>query len=96
MPTWIPLRVDVLAHQRRRCYGAAVEAALFDRPSHDGRAGTPLAPRLLELLSQLDADGHDTKKLRTELRELLEAADFGPLPSWYQRTPETSRSPRGT
>ncbi len=72
MCAWIPLSVDACEHHRRRCYGAAVESALLGRPAREVRVGEPHAPRLLELLSQLDADGHDTEKLRTELWGLLE------------------------
>ena len=59
---------------RRRCYGAAVEAALVHSSKPNGPPG---APRLQELLTQLDADGHDTVALREELGHLLDAVGMG-------------------
>lgn len=53
----------------RRCYGAAVEAALADVLKDPGERRS--APRLRELMSQLDADGHNTTALRRELAQLL-------------------------
>lgn len=58
---------------RRRCYGAAVEEALAPYIEQHANAIGPSAPRLRELLSQLDADGHETGALREELEWLLEA-----------------------
>ena len=52
----------------RRCYGQAVEEAMLDVGASGGRA-----PRLTELMTQLDADGHDTARLRTELESLVDA-----------------------
>jgi len=68
----------------RRCYGAAVEAALA--PIRHDPAAHPSAPRLQELLSQLDADGHDTTALRQELEELLEVLGLA-LPVPNAKTP---------
>ncbi len=64
-----PRTALVPGSRMRRCYGAAVEAALvelFIDPSNP-----PSAPRLRELMSQLDADGHNTVALRQELEDLL-------------------------
>lgn len=64
-----PTSALVPGSRHRRCYGAAVEAAVVDiliNPSIP-----PTAPRLRELLSQLDADGHDIIALRIELDELV-------------------------
>jgi len=69
---------------RRRCYGAAVEAALA--PIRYDPAASPSAPRLQELLSQLDADGHDTTALRQELGQLLDVVGLV-LPARNARTP---------
>lgn len=64
-----PTTALVPGSRHRRCYGAAVEAAVADvliNPSNP-----PTAPRLHELLSQLDADGHNIVALRIELDELV-------------------------
>ena len=76
---------------RRRCYGAAVEAALAHVKLH--RAVPPTAPRLQELLSQLDADGHETAALRDELGQLLDAAGMG-LPALRTDPPPLSPAPQ--
>ncbi len=57
----------------RRCYGAAVEAAIVGAVVSEDADWKPRAPRLHELLSQLDADGHDTRQFRAELSQLLSA-----------------------
>jgi hypothetical protein len=54
----------------RRCYGQAVEAAVTAAESHGEQA--PRAPRLTELMTQLDADGHNTTQLRIELEGLID------------------------
>ena len=69
---------------RRRCYGAAVEAALA--PIRSDRTARPSAPRLQELMSQLDADGHNTAALREELSQLLDAVAIA-LPGFHTRLP---------
>jgi hypothetical protein len=69
LPYAAPITVWVPGSRHRRCYGAAVEAALAETlldPS-----GQRSAPRLRELMSQLDADGHNTVALRKELGDLL-------------------------
>jgi len=63
------MTLSVPGSTRRRCYGAAVEAALDDVLF--GQSNPSSAPRLRELLSQLDADGHDTAALRMELDALM-------------------------
>ena len=72
------------SNRRRRCYGAAVEAALA--PVRSDPAACPSAPRLQELKSQLDADGHDTTAFRQELEQLLDVAGLV-LPAQYSKTP---------
>ncbi len=73
---------------RRRCYGAAVEEALAPFTEQDANANRPSAPRLRELLSQLDADGHETGALREELEWLLETLGME-LPAFrWLRPPE--------
>lgn len=69
---------------RRRCYGASVEAALA--PIRSDRTAPPSAPRLQELMSQLDADGHNTAALREELSQLLNAVAIA-LPGFHTRLP---------
>ena len=54
----------------RRCYGRAVEHALDEYAAVGDFAGR--APRLTELMTQLDADGHDTTLLRAELGSLVD------------------------
>lgn len=54
----------------RRCYGQAVEQAVTAAESHGELAHR--APRLTELMTQLDADGHNTTQLRLELEGLLD------------------------
>ena len=58
-----PLRV-------RRCYGHAVEQAVTE--SQTRGEFTSRAPRLNELMTQLDADGHNTTQLRLELEGLVD------------------------
>ena len=77
--------------RRRRCYGAAVEAALAHVTLH--QASPPTARRLQELLSQLDADGHDTAALRDELGQLLDAAGMG-LPALRTEPPPVLPAPQ--
>jgi hypothetical protein len=73
---------------RRRCYGAAVEEALAPSIEQHANATGPSAPRLRELLSQLDADGHETGALREELEWLLEALGMElPAFSWLRPPP---------
>jgi hypothetical protein len=71
---------------RRRCYGAAVEEALAPCIEQYRNATRPNAPRLRELLSQLDADGHETGALREELGWLLEALGME-LPAFHWLRP---------
>jgi hypothetical protein len=59
---------ETAAPRPRRCYGQAVEEAM----RHVAGSGER-APRLTELMTQLDADGHDTTRLRTELESLVDA-----------------------
>lgn len=54
----------------RRCYGQAVEQAVMRTQSHG--EFTTRAPRLTELMTQLDADGHNTTQLRIELEGLID------------------------
>jgi hypothetical protein len=54
----------------RRCYGAAVEQAVSASDTRGDFGGH--APRLTELMTQLDADGHDTALLRLELSQLVD------------------------
>lgn len=54
----------------RRCYGQAVEEAVTASESHGEQVAR--APRLTELMTQLDADGHNTTQLRLELEGLLD------------------------
>ena len=54
----------------RRCYGAAVELAVSEAGARGDFSGH--APRLTELMTQLDADGHDTAQLRMELSRLVD------------------------
>lgn len=54
----------------RRCYGQVVEQAVTAAESHGEQAHR--APRLTELMTQLDADGHNTTQLRLELEGLLD------------------------
>lgn len=54
----------------RRCYGQAVEQAVTRSQSHG--EFTTRAPRLTELMTQLDADGHNTTQLRIELEGLID------------------------
>lgn len=54
----------------RRCYGHAVEQAVTE--SRTRGEFTTRAPRLTELMTQLDADGHDTTQLRHELEGLVD------------------------
>lgn len=79
MSVLISPQFDVaLPSRQRRCYGAAVEAALA--PVHSDLATQLRAPRLKELLSQLDADGHDTDALRRELALILLYVGLSPRP----------------
>jgi hypothetical protein len=68
-----------------------VEAALAHVTLH--QASPPTARRLQELLSQLDADGHDTAALRHELGQLLDAVGMG-LPALRTDTPPLLPAPR--
>lgn len=61
----------------RRCYGAAVEAALAE--ALFAQSNPLSAPRLRELMSQLDADGHNTVAMRTELDELVASGSTNDL-----------------
>jgi len=54
----------------RRCYGEAVEQAITEAEVRGDLSG--LAPRLTELMMQLDADGHNTTQLRLELEKLID------------------------
>lgn len=54
----------------RRCYGQAVEQAVTESQSRG--EFTSRAPRLTELMTQLDADGHNTTQLRIELESLVD------------------------
>ncbi len=54
----------------RRCYGHAVEQAVTE--SQTRGEFTSRAPRLNELMTQLDADGHNTTQLRLELEGLID------------------------
>lgn len=54
----------------RRCYGQAVEEAVTVAESRGEQAHR--APRLTELMTQLDADGHNTTQLRLELEHLID------------------------
>lgn len=54
----------------RRCYGHAVEQAVTE--SQTRGEFTTRAPRLVELMTQLDADGHNTTQLRLELEGVLD------------------------
>lgn len=54
----------------RRCYGQAVEAAVTKTETRGEL--TTRAPRLTELMTQLDADGHNTTQLRIELEGLID------------------------
>ena len=54
----------------RRCYGQAVEQAMTEVEFTREVRGR--APRLTELMTQLDADGHDTTHLRRELEGLID------------------------
>ena len=83
----------VPAGGRRRCYGAAVEAALAQVTLYPAPPST--APRLQELLSQLDADGHDTAALREELEQLLVAVGMG-LPELRTDIPPLLPAPQIT
>jgi len=57
-------------NRARRCYGHAVEQAVTEAESHGELSG--IAPRLTELMTQLDADGHNTTQLRLELESLVD------------------------
>ena len=81
--TW-PKVEGIPAGARRRCYGAAVEAALASVRYDPG--ARPSAPRLQELLSQLDADGHDTTAFRQELEQILDVMGLI-LPARSGKTP---------
>jgi hypothetical protein len=54
----------------RRCYGQAVEEAVTGAESRGEQSHR--APRLTELMTQLDADGHNTMQLRLELESLID------------------------
>lgn len=54
----------------RRCYGHAVEQAVTEAQARG--EFTNRAPRLNELMTQLDADGHNTTQLRLELEGVLD------------------------
>ena len=84
MNTFTSPKVEAVPSSCRRCYGAAVEAALA--PIRYDPAARPSAPRLQELLSQLDADGHDTTALRQELEQLLDVVGLA-LPARNAKTP---------
>ena len=58
----------------RRCYGEAVEQAITE--IHVQGAPRSVAPRLTELMTQLDADGHDTTSLRIELEALIDTVSM--------------------
>ena len=58
------------ANRARRCYGHAIEQAVTEAESHGELSG--IAPRLTELMTQLDADGHNTTQLRLELESLVD------------------------
>ena len=58
-----------LAHARR-CYGEAVEQAIIEAEVRGELSAR--APRLTELMMQLDADGHNTTQLRLELEKLID------------------------
>ncbi len=57
--------------RRRRCYGEAVEQAVTEVDARGDLSS--VAPRLTELMTQLDADGHNTTHLRIELEALIDA-----------------------
>ena len=63
-------QLETRSPRARRCYGQAVEQAVTAAESH-GEA-PHRAPRLTELMTQLDADGHNTTQLRIELEGLLD------------------------
>ena len=80
MGTMSPQQIqETPAKRRQQCYGSAVEVALAGLFLRDDPEIPPRAPRLHELLSQLDADGHDTAALRQELRRLLDAVGVGQM-----------------
>ena len=54
----------------RRCYGQVVEQAMTEAEARGDLSGR--APRLTELMMQLDADGHNTTQLRLELEKLID------------------------
>jgi len=94
MGTMSPQQIqETPAKRRQQCYGSAVEVALAGVSLH-GEPDAPLgAPRLQELLSQLDADGHDTAALRKELGHLLDAVGVGRM-ALAQWPPTVVRFPR--
>jgi hypothetical protein len=63
--------LETNAPRARRCYGQAVEQAITEAETHGET--TAIAPRLTELMTQLDADGHNTTQLRLELEALIDA-----------------------
>lgn len=58
------------ASRTRRCYGQVVEQAVTSGELRGDWSGR--APRLTELMTQLDADGHNTTQLRIELESLVD------------------------
>jgi hypothetical protein len=63
-------QLETCSPRARRCYGQAVEEAVTAAESHGEQPHR--APRLTELMTQLDADGHNTTQLRLELEGLLD------------------------
>jgi hypothetical protein len=61
---------DSEGQRSRRCYGQAVEQAVTAHAARGEWAG--YAPRLNELMTQLEADGHNTTQLRLELESLVD------------------------
>jgi hypothetical protein len=66
---------EATAMRNRRCYGQAIEEAMTEVASRGEWAGH--APRLTELMTQLDADGHNTTQLRIELEALVDEVAMG-------------------
>ena len=61
---------EAVGKRNRRCYGQAIEEAMTEVATRGEWAGH--APRLTELMTQLEADGHNTTQLRIELEALID------------------------